>query len=86
MLNNLFNLKSNLSEKVQNAAAIREYVTKNVVRTDTISNIRINYADATMHSAAEFLEDMLVVLQKSNINCFNIKVNIKILIVVPKKT
>ena len=82
MLNNLFNLKRNLTEKVQNAAEIREYVSKNVVRIDTVSNIRINYADASMHSAAEFLEDMLIVMQKSNINCFNIKVNIKILIVV----
>ena len=82
MLNNLFNLKRNLTENVQNAAEIREYVTKNVVRIDTVSNIRINYADASMHSAAEFLEDMLIVMQKSNINCFNIKVNIKILIVV----
>ena len=82
MLSNLFNLKRNLTENVQNAAEIREYVTKNVVRIDTVSNIRINYADASMHSAAEFLEDMLIVMQKSNINCFNIKVNIKILIVV----
>ena len=82
MLNNLFNLKRNLTEKVQNAAEIREYVSKNVVRIDTVSNIRINYADASMHSAAEFLEDMLIVMQKNDINCFNIKVNIKILIVV----